>query len=386
MADYPVDNQTDVLLNKALVHAFSEEIDPESVFSGSVVLYEQSTNKVVDGEYSWNPDTLEISFLPDTLLNPNTSYVWFFTGEDTPDALPLELANGDPLPESFSIGFMTGTEQYSSVSKEDDVTIDIEDYETINDGQSEEQREADEFKVVSTTPELYSSEIDVCTETVTITFSTAVKTGQDFDSLIKLSYEPLLRETNYFKDTKFNPLTQGRVPGVKELPEKAQTFLMPTGTWELSEDGLTLTWTKEDAWNANAFIKVVVSKDLLSSTDLNLNNSQDEEFYFLTDIFPLYSTIESTLLPLSMIPGMVSEETVLKYLLKHSLDAWYCANKCFALACPPRAAIKYAECATVVSLIDMKTIANELNRGKRIQLADLEVEYGFPRSAEANLV
>jgi hypothetical protein len=382
MSNYPVDNQTGVLINKALVHHFESELDPDSIFSGSVVLYETATDRVVDGTYSYDSTNKAITFVADTLLNPNTSYVWYFTGEDTPDASPLELADGSPLAKTVTIGFQTGDQKY----KEQPTTPPVEyEYSVIDSGQTSEERASDTFKVVETSPSMYESSVDVMTPQVTITFSSPVMDGIDFSEYIKLEYVPVLNRNTYYKNSKFNPQSTPRIPGQVGPLIEAASFEMPQGQYELSEDKLTIIWKKTEDWNANAFVRVTISKELQNEDGEHLNRRQDEVFHFLTDLFPMFSTLEATLLPLSSVDGLVSEEVVLKYLLKHSLEAYKLGNKAFGLAAPHRAAIRYAECATLLSIIDNQVIADELNTGKSIKLADLDISYGIPRNKEAIL-
>lgn len=384
MANFPVDGQTNVPLNKQFKHSFTEALNPESIFSGSVVMYDATSDTVVDGVYGYEPDTFTITFLSDKALNTFTTYVWSFAGEDAEDSVPLELENGDPLPLSVSISFQTG----ESVISDSNPDGDIEELDVIQDGQTLDERNADLFRVIDTNPDHMKSGIDVLTDTIQIVFNNPVKAGQDFAVLITLQYEPLLRETYYFNNDKFKTNVIDKIPGKTTLVNGAESFIMPTGTWVLSLDAKTLTWTKTAGqlnFNANAFVRVTISKNLLSASDQPLNGKQDEFFYFLTQLFPLFSTLQSTLLMISSIEGAVSEEVVLKYLLKHSLDAWFLANRVFPLEAPHRAATKYAECATIISLIDNKTIARDINRGKKIVLADLSIEFGFPRAPQVDI-
>jgi hypothetical protein len=206
--------------------------------------------------------------------------------------------------------------------------------------------------------------------------------------LLSIKYEPILRETHYYNKLEFNQCVRRTAPGqIDETPED-NLFRLPTGSWTLSVDKLTATWIPDAGqplWNANAFVIVTVSKELLDENDNNLNSSRDECFYFLTELYPMLSTMESVLLHLSAIQGSISEEVVLRLILKYSYEAWLLAKCKFSLLKPPIIATEFVECATVIALIDSKTIQKEINRGKSIKLADLSVEYDFPRDPASDV-
>jgi len=380
---YPVHGQVDVYINKPLVYVFPQAVKENSLYSGSVVLFDAKDHHVVEGVLSYDPSTFAVQFLPNQALTPNTSYTWTFAGEDDGDTIPIEFDDTTKLVESIWIDFQTGTE-YAEKSEAVPVGTD-EIYEVIEDGQTLEERAIDEFRIEETSPKHFDSGIDVLTSEFSITFSKPLKAGQSLEDLITMEYKPLIRETYYFNNNTFNTYTTAKVPGATTVDAGAEPFVMPEGDWSLSVDGKTLTWTKtEDKnFNANAFVYVTISGSALDEDDNKLNGEQDESFYFLTQLFPMFTTVESVLLRLHTINSYVSEEVVLKFILEESLRAHRLGMT--SLVTPSRAAQRYVDCAVVVDLLDNQSLQRQINRGKAIRLGELNVQYEFPRAPEVEM-
>jgi len=377
-AIYPVDKQVDVFVNRPLSYKFDKAVDETSLYSGSVILYDVKDNHVVDGALSYDEVNFIVSFLPVHALTPNTSYTWNFAGAEDPDLYPLKFTDNTPLTKSIFIDFQTGLNVYTT-------PVEVNQLETtsiIQDGQTLTERENDTFKIVSSYPEHLQSGIDVTTKEVVVTFSAPIKTGQDLASLVKLSYSSLLRDTYLFNSGRFNTTT-AKEPG---KAAKTSVFDLPSYTLEAVDNTLTITFDADKNLNANAFVSITISKNMLSATNEQLNGTQDETFYFLTELFPMLTNVPSVLLALNEIEGLVSEEVVLKYILSNSFKIWNISGKAFSLTDPPPAAIRFVECATIVDLIDSKAISKELNKGKSVQLAELKISYEFPRSPDSEVI
>jgi len=373
----PAHQEVGVYLDAVLSYTFDYALDEESLRTGSVVLYDAEDNKEVRGALSYDSATFTATLLANKALTPHRRYTWTFAGADDDTMLPVKRANGTPITTSIWIDFQTG----NSYTPREEIVEDEEAAQgVIQDGQSLSQRASDSFKVVGSIPAHLDSSIDVRTGSLSITFSEALNPAQNFASLIRLIYAPLVRETFYFNDNKFNEFTTPRIPGQAEVLPGADIFAMPTGVWSLSVDNKTLTWTKDSgqrAFNANAFVRIIISGNLLNSTGKKLNARQDEELYFLTELYPMYTSPEAIFFRLNGIQGMVSEEVVLQHILTHSIRASRLGK--VSLVQPTRAAQSYAESMTVIQILDDRNIQQEISRGKAISLADLSVTYSFPR-------
>ena len=379
--DYPTNGDVDAYLDRALQYTFTKEIDEVSLNSGTVVLYSASTHVAVDGNLSYEADTLTIKFLPYKNLTPNSSYTWSIAGESEDTAIPLKYADGTNFLISKYIDFTTGVRSYRQ-QKADQLQKESLEHDVIDDGQSLAEYETDVFKVTGAIPSHLDSSVDVLLNTVSITFSQDIKTGQDFSSLISFRYSPLVRETFFFNKGKFKPVVIDTIPGETEPLVEALPYRMPEGTWAIASDSKTLVWTQDadqNNFNANAYVYVIINKDLLDTSDNPLNSAQDESFYFLTTIFPMYTNVESIILGLNGLSGSISEEVALQFILKYSIEACKLGGE--NLARPSRAAQKFTEASTIVSLIDNKVIQNQIQRGRDIKLGELSVSSQFPRSA-----
>ena len=73
-------------------------------------------------------------------------------------------------------------------------------------------------------------------------------------------------------------------------------------------------------------------------------------------------------------------------MLKNSFYIWQISGRQFDVTQPPPAAISFVECATLIDLIDNKNIQKEVNKGKSMKLAELSIDYGYPRTPEANSI
>jgi len=367
-----------VYLDTKLVYQFDSALDEETLRTGSVVLYDAEDQLEIRGALSYDPSTFAVSFLPNRSFSPRRRYTWTFAGADDDTMLPVKLPDGTPIPATIWIDFQTGGEYTpkAEVSQGEDSALGI-----ISDGQSLRQREADPFKVVKTTPTHMDSYVDVLTDTISITFSQPLEVEQDWASLLEMKYTPLVRETFYFNDGKFKETVVDKIPGTTEVIDCAKPFQMPTGTWELSSDALTLTWTKDleqVAFNANAFVRVFVQGELKAADGTLLNSYQDEEMYFLTQLFPLYTVPEAIYFRLNGIQGSLSEEVLLQHILTHSIRAYKLGR--LSLITPSRAGQRFVEAMAVLQIIDDQSIQKEINRGKQIKLSELSVSYSFPRN------
>lgn len=375
---YPIHGQTDVYINKPLVYIFNKPVKEASLFTGSVVLFDAKDHHVVDGIISYDPASFAVQFLPSQELTKGTSYTFSFAGQDDDTILPIEFEDNTKLAQSIWIDFQTGQKRWGEQTY---TAGSANPYDRIiADGQTLEEYTADTFKVLSTTPIHMGTFINVLTDTITIKFSKPLKTGQNWASLISMSYSPVYRETFYFNSDSFKDMVADRIPGHTELINRADKFMMPTGTWALVAAD-TLQWTKtlgQPNFNANAFVNIVLSEHILSSTDDQLNGKQDEHMYFMTQLFPVYTNPETILLRLANVANTVSEDVILKYILINSITAFNLANirDLTELVHPNRYAQAFVECATVIAIIDGKLLNRQLNSGKAITLGDLQLTYG----------
>lgn len=380
LVQYPVHGQTDVYINRQLVYIFPKAVKESSLYSGSVVLYDARDHHIVDGVLSYDPDSFAVQFLPAQELTRNTSYTWALTGEDDNSALPIEFEDSTRLTTSIWIDFQTGTKRVGEQNYTSGVPGNTEPWDRIiEDGQTIEQYAADTFKVISSAPVHMGSFVNVLTDVITIKFSRPLKTGQDWDELISMSYSPVHRETYYFNNDKFKTHIIDKIPGKTTYLENAETFLMPEGTWEIVGTD-TLRWSKtlgQPNFNANAYVNVMLSKDILSSTDEKLNALNDEHLYFMTQLFPIYTNPEAILLRISTIASVIHEDSLLKHILLNSITAARIANvtNVEELAVPNRYAQQFVECATIVGLIDSRALDvwMLINAGKTITLGDLQL-------------
>jgi len=382
MVDFPNDSDTGVPVNKPLVYTFDQPVEINTIITGGGLLYDVRDNAIVEGVWSISDDLLTVTFMPEVALVPNTTYTWNFAGADDDSTIPVKYTDDTSLVDSVFITFQTGSTQ---IVPSQSVISSGTDQVTIQDGQTLEERLVDEFRVVKTTPAHMLSFVDVTSTQIKIEFSKALAV-QNYADYVTLRYSPLLRETYLFHTGHFNRYARRSAPGVPaDVPAEYDKFLFPAGTFTLENSDKTLVWTKTDPdayWNANAFVHIDISGDLTDEDDNKLNISRSESFYFLTDIYPLLSTVESTLLPLSALEGFVSEEIVIRLMLEKSLEAWNIACKKFSLLAPPRAAQQYVEVATAVSILDQKGIQKEWGAGKSIKLSELSVTYDYARTPE----
>lgn len=374
---YPISSQTDVYINKPLVYIFPKAVKEISLYTGSVVLYDAKDHHVVEGILSYDATTFAVQFLPAQELTKSTAYTWAFTGQDDNSALPIEFEDNTKLANSIWIDFQTGVRRWGEqiyTAGGDPVNRIIED------GQTLEELNLDTFKVVSTSPVHMGTFVNVLTDTITIKFSKPVKTGQNLSSLLSMAYTPVHRETYYFNNDMFRENIIDKIPGRTSYLPNAERFLMPTGTWSLIAPD-TIQWSKtpgQPFFNANSFVNVFISGNLLSSTDDALNSRQDEHLYFMTQLFPMYTNPEAVLLRLFTVSKTIDEDALLRLILMNSITAFRLANVTSVedIAYPSRYAQAYTECATIVKLIDGKMLDKQINSGKAITLGDLQLNYG----------
>lgn len=385
-SSFPSNGDQDIPTDVVITFTFDEAMDPSSLDQNTVILLNSVGNVIVDASVSYSPDQNMVQVSPDTQLTTETNYSLFIIGnDDTVHPATVKKFNGDPIPNTFVVDFKTGNGVSTDATDLPSITaipaggvafdppvISPIDGSIVTDNS---------FSVVEVTPGNGDVLVYVDITQIKIVFNRDVDIAQDFDDLITMWYEPLI-DLRYVFNGDFHISEAVRIPGapVGELPVIDQKFSFPAGTWAAAGKTLTFTLTPGKIFNANEIVNIRISKEIIDVDDKNPDS--DIHFSFVTEVYPLFASINSIRLMMGDASAAISDAKILAAILKSSVEGWRKSGKKVLLNNPIWPAVVFTECSAVLDLIDSVPVDSDLlTKDREYKLGDLNISYARPRSS-----
>lgn len=387
----PTDGATDVTIDSVISFRFNTALDTSTITLGTIILVEEDTLDSIPGIVSYNSDLFTVTFLPRAALSQNTAYKAHVVGFDQSLGAWIKSDDGDALADTYTISFRTTEERYVPL----DEVVDRSDIELVGPVRAVaatlppelagvlEQAGTPNITITSSTPKGFASQVDVCTDTITLELGyqlVNVDTATDFT----LEVYPALGDEAYFADTDStgtiwlndtcNPTGYQENSVDITMPD----FVSPTG--EFSVTGTQLVWTRtadDPCFMYNSEVHVVISEGVEGVADGITGAFEEEsEIIFTTEYWPKF--IDQRLLRLELGASVRSlyDDTLNRIIHKNSIDAWEQAGGNFDIDDPYPAVKRYVKWCSIIDVMDALTIQGGIIGNTEKMLGDFRVQHG----------
>jgi hypothetical protein len=307
----PLNGETEVAIGSTIQVTFDTAMDPASITTRTLVLYDQDTN-IIDGTITYNGTTLVATFTPLEPLLVRHDYTFVVLGgENGVHTLPDMWGETDYLPSNYQFTF------------------------TTNDGR---------FLPTSSTPFpsgvdpdiLYPSGVTYYTPFDIVRTIPTDRATNISPSGVFLNASGLPTITIYFNKPVSPDMLDGTDPTVdgRHVSITTQNVLQDpfidtedlshSGSWSVIGWRAIFTFDTNVLFDENEEIDVTIPSSIRATDGSSLVDGEDYEFYFTTRYNPLYIGVAHVRLVLGNIIDNVPDDTINRLIHTNSLLAnWY---------------------------------------------------------------
>jgi hypothetical protein len=377
----PSDMQVDVSVNQLISISFNTAIEPTSVGVGTVILYVSDTVDIVPVDFSVSNNV--ISVLPRNELLEETSYTLIVVGDN--NAPTVEgIKSLDTLTQmvgTTQVIFRTGFEKYAKLEEVTSRT----DYERIGPVRLEDLTVTKDLYLVSSNPKNYSGGIDLDKQ-IDIVFSSGIIDASSIAQYIQIDQAPVLGIDDYYGLPNIDASGCEYKLKAEVAGDTSYDFTPPSYTLSVSGSTLSINFDKDLLLNEELIITI---SDQLKAIDNTTVLGKEETLMFTSKYYPLFSSAQMMRFELGSAINTFNTDTINRIILKNSIEYWETGGRSFKLCEPDGFARKFVKCRTVIDLIDLLTMSNQLNEGTTKTLGDFTVSQnnlssnGGPKRASA---
>ena len=385
----PENSATNVYVNQLIYVVFDVPLLESSVSLNTFLMYRASDYRQVEGTISYDSDLYTTTFIPDKVLDSDTSYTFIVVGEDQ-SADCVKSADLDELEESYAIQFVTGSEVYEE-PQETEEQIEMENaYAPVPTIPVYEAAPDPDFVITEVYPENRTTNV-----------GTIIDGGKCF--IVQLSgadlppsriilndlYPEYTVASGYYSlYSEFNDTLSSDDDdyldwmSVEASPVNGDPSILsgvPAGFIVPPSGNKTMYWTALDpsGWYQNNEVVVTVSKKVTNDDGGTLLQAQ--KFFFTTAYRPLYCTVQKIRLAIGPYIKDFPDDTINRTIFNNSLLAYQMSNEMYSqsqwgIDSPSFAAKMYTCCKTQYDLLTAKLLDKSCNSGQMKTLGDLSIQ------------
>lgn len=345
----PTNNQTEVLLNEAIVIRFNEYMNPATLNANTILVTRGGV--LVPATYTYQPLTRDLIIQPTSLLNGSTTYSVKVKGLGEGPA----AKSGDVFPREYIFYYTTtaevGAEEELPPEMIPDVTIPESDAFFSN------------ISIWASYPE--SGDLVDGLEDIVVTFSTEIDTTA-------------LESKVFLQEQAISPL-------LRRLKERTR---IPLTVDDEASNGQTIVFVPTSEVKLGVAYELILTAGIASKIEPNLTLGTDQTIPFQTKWELFYTSVDSVKLILGLfreaytdaeIATMIHQQSLATYQLVSMLESF---DPILWEGTAPYAASQYVLYRTAYQSMLGQVIESSSGMHKSIQLGDLRVSDSSSVSAE----
>jgi len=352
----PVDNATDVFLNKPLTVTFGVALLASSVKDTSVVLLNVATDEIVAKNLVYNETTQVLTITPLSVLEESTVYVIRFPGTDIAISSSFAIADSsnEVLTTTITLTFTTGLRLFI-----DDSSIDKDATNLSLEGDLNlpvHIKALGNFAVATTLPKNNACDISTSIDgqnRIQVKFTKPLSGSLCSDDWLTVTTFPLLDMDQYLASG--TTLGAGTIPGLTGVSCSGQ-YVYATFSGEVPK---------------NVGIQVEIG-ETVTATDGSEFGPSNYLLQFATDRYPKVSGVHMIKREIKAAADELVDDYICAMLLKNTI-ALLTRYAAFDATAPSFSAIKWIVNMTIVDILDDQELEKALVAGTRRQLGDLNV-------------
>jgi hypothetical protein len=363
----PVNGATSSPTDGAIFINFNTALDPSTVSAGTVLLYITDTNDLVDSIISVSGSTVQI--LPKNILREETSYSCLLIGNDPAGQFQAikSLDTNTDMASNYIFAFRTGVDQYATITE----LTSRDDIERIAPIRVSELPALQGLQLVTSSPKNFKTNIPN-DSLISLVFSSGVTATPE--NYITVEQFPVLGLDDYYG----SPDASGICPRMKaEVQNDLCVVTSPNFNYDVPGvtivsvgDTVNITFDKDLLYGT----EVVVTVDpTFPSVDNTATLGKEEILAFTSQFHPLFVSAQMVRMELGAAVTHISNDMMNRLIMKNSIEYWEFTGRTFDMCCPTQWARMYVQCKTVMDLLDVVTITNQINQGMTKTLGDFTV-------------
>lgn len=358
----PVDTATDVSVEKIVTLTFDQNVKVASATGGTIQLFRDDADFPLPGQVVASGK--RVTFIPDGELTQDAIYRIKIIGSDLGLGYALQAADGTFLSTTIQLTFRTGIEKFVDLS----VVADRTDIERIGPIREQDplfiQGTALPLQIEERDPEALEAKVSVDGTGLHVDFDRNIDPTTVTAKSFQVTQVPVLGLEEYLGTT-------GSDGAFVLATQLGVDLAFPTGTRQVVDDIMAFILDPGQQWLYNTEVRVTITTKVKGTDGMSL--SQNDEYIFTTEYCPLYTSADMVRLEMGPAVSVLTDDTICRLIHKNSITAWERSNRALPLRSPPNHIKRWVLCRTMLDILNVLHLANDLQAGETKTLGDLTI-------------